>query len=217
MKKNVKKTIAIILTLVTIMSATSALAYAKDSANMNSPVLPENNITAYSGEAQTPDIVLKNAGTELIYGTDYDLAYENNVEVGMATVIITFKGNYTGERTVNFNIIAKTLDTKDVSFTDIDNQTYTGGEIKPQPTITYNGVTLEKDKDYTLSYENNINTGIGKINVNFIGNYNGTASTTFQINAKTVDESNISISNIPDQAYTGNEIKPEPTVTDTSH
>ena len=52
--------------------------------------------------------------------------------------------------------------------------------------------------------------------MDFIGKYIGTASTEFEITAKEVSESNITISPISDQIYTGKEIKPEPVITDIS-
>ena len=60
-------------------------------------------------------------------------------------------------------------------------QTYTGSAITPTPTIKYGDVTLVKDKDYNLTYTDNVNVGKAKINVSFIGNYSGSATTNFDI------------------------------------
>ncbi|MCI8404320.1 MAG: hypothetical protein HFE49_05405 [Clostridia bacterium] len=202
---HIKKIIAMVLAVTTVASAT---VFAEPTEG--------NTPTAYTGTEIKPDVSVESNGSTLVKGTDYELTYENNINVGTATVKVTFKGNYEGERTVNFNIIAKTLSESDVVFAEIEKQTYTGGEVKPEPTITYGDVTLEKDKDYTLTYENNINVGKGKVIVTFIGNYTGTASSEFDITAKAVTESNIKISPIADQLYTGSEIKPEPVITEIS-
>ena len=79
-------------------------------------------------------------------------------------------------------------------------------------------MTLEKDKDYTLSYENNVNVGQATVKVTFIGNYSGDASTTFEIISRVItdDDTTIVVSPIADQTYTGKEIKPEPVITDTT-
>ena len=37
-------------------------------------------------------------GTPLTAGRDYDVTYENNVDAGTATVVITGKGNYEGSK-----------------------------------------------------------------------------------------------------------------------
>lgn len=208
MKKNIKKLTSIILSLSIIASAVTVFAENEES-------LMSVEYNQESGAE--PAIQLYSSGTQLMEGTDYDLTYENNVNVGTATVTVTFKGNYTGKKTVKFNITAKSLSVNDVVFADVEKQTYTGSEITPEPVITYNDVTLEKGKDYELTYENNINVGMGTVNVTFKGNYSGTASTTFEITAKTVtDSTDIEISVIPDQTYTGKEITPDVNVADKS-
>lgn len=208
MKKNIKKFTSIILSLSIIASAVTVFAENEES-------LMSVEYNQESGAE--PAIQLYSSGTQLTEGTDYDLTYENNINVGTATVTITFKGNYTGKKTVNFNITAKSLSVNDVVFADIEKQTYTGSAITPEPVITYNDVTLEKGKDYELTYENNINVGMGTVNVTFKGNYSGTASATFEITAKTVtDSTDIEISVIPDQTYTGKEITPDVNVADKS-
>lgn len=201
--KNIKKIIAMVLAVATV-SATTVFAEPTEGGRIPA---------AYTGEEITPDVSVKSGGSTLVKGTDYELTYENNINVGTATVIVTFKGNYSGERTVNFNIVAKTLSESDVTFSEIEKQVCTGGAITPEPTITYGDITLEKDKDYTLTYENNTAVGTGKINVTFIGNYTGTTSTEFEIEAKELTADDVLFSKIDTQTYTGGEIKPEPTIT----
>lgn len=170
----------------------------------------------YTGSEIKPEPVITYGDVTLVKDRDYTLTYSDNVNVGTATILVTFIGNFEGTASNTFEIVPDELSTEDVSFTKIDNQTYTGSELIPEPSITYHGVTLEQGKDYTLSYEDNINAGTATINVTFTGNYSGSAETTFEIVAKSADESNITISAIPDQTYTGAEITPEPTVTDMS-
>lgn len=57
----------------------------------------------YDGSEKKPGIVFE--GLEnLVEGEDYTLKYENNVEVGEATIIIKGKGDYTGKVKKTFNI-----------------------------------------------------------------------------------------------------------------
>lgn len=210
MKKVYKSILAATIALSTTMSIVTGFA-----ANNDKEKNQENNsaITYNAGNEIKPDVqVLSDNGTQLTKGVDYDLSYENNVNVGKATVNITFKGNYTGTRSVNFNIIAKALSNDLVDISETTAQTYTGSEITPTPTIKFGDVTLVKDKDYTLSYEDNVNAGKAKINVSFIGNYSGTASTTFDIIADVLNQEKVSISEIAKQTYTGKEITPAPTI-----
>lgn len=65
--------------------------------------------------------------------------------------------------------------------------TYTGSEIKPEPVVTYNGITLVKDQDYKLSYVANKDVGRGALAVSGIGQYTGDVILYFTI--KAVDSS----------------------------
>ena len=208
MKKVYKSILAATIALSTTMSIVTGFA-----ANNDKEKNQENNsaITYNAGNEIKPDVqVLSDNGTQLTKGVDYDLSYENNVNVGKATVNITFKGNYTGTRSVNFNIIAKALSNDLVDISETTAQTYTGSEITP--TIKFGDVTLVKDKDYTLSYEDNVNAGKAKINVSFIGNYSGTATSSFDIIPDVLNQEKVSISETTAQTYTGSAITPTPTI-----
>ncbi|MBR3327345.1 MAG: BspA family leucine-rich repeat surface protein, partial [Atopobiaceae bacterium] len=58
---------------------------------------------------------------------------------------------------------------------------YTGDELKPEPTVTYNGTTLEKGTDYELSYANNENVGTATVTITGKNKYPGKATGTFKI------------------------------------
>ncbi len=62
---------------------------------------------AYTGKEIKPEPVVKVQGEELVYGTDYTLAYKNNVSVGKATITIKGINDYQDipERTAHFNIV----------------------------------------------------------------------------------------------------------------
>ena len=64
-----------------------------------------------------PSLVKVYDGDKEISPDNYDVTYENNVEPGKATVIITFKNNYIGELTTSFNITEK-LYTVSISVTN---------------------------------------------------------------------------------------------------
>ena len=207
MKKMNKKMLAVLFAAITAMSVITGFAADKEKTMDNSV------ITYNAGEAITPDVkVLSDTGVQLENGTDYDLSYENNINVGTATVHITFKGNYTGARTTHFNIVAQPLTNDTVDFDRIEPQTYTGKAITPMPVIKYGEVTLIKDKDYTLSYQDNVNVGTAKISVSFIGNYSGSANTTFEITPDILNNDKVNISETTAQTYTGEAITPTPVI-----
>ncbi len=58
---------------------------------------------------------------------------------------------------------------------------YTGQALTPEPTVTLNDVTLVRDRDYTVTYSNNVDVGTAGISVTGTGNYTGTAQGSFRI------------------------------------
>ena len=62
---------------------------------------------------------------------------------------------------------------------------YTGKALKPAVTVTYNGTTLVKGTDYSVSYSNNKEPGTAAVKVTGQGSYSGSLSKTFQITALT--------------------------------
>ncbi|WP_099467931.1 fibronectin type III domain-containing protein [Konateibacter massiliensis] len=64
---------------------------------------------AYSGSEVKPSITLTVNNRTLINGTDYDLSYSNNINLGTATVTATGKGNYTGSISKTFKISIATV------------------------------------------------------------------------------------------------------------
>lgn len=58
---------------------------------------------------------------------------------------------------------------------------YTGEAITPAVTVTYNGAVLTENKDYTVSYSDNVNAGFAKVYVTGIGDFKGTVTKDFTI------------------------------------
>ena len=63
----------------------------------------------------------------------------------------------------------------------IPNQTYTGKAIKPTLKVTYDGKTLKRGTDYTLTYSNNTNVGTAKCTLKGKGDFTGTKTVSFKI------------------------------------
>jgi len=59
----------------------------------------------HTGKAITPIPVAYYEKTELVFTKDFSLTYKNNIEVGVATVILHGKGRFTGSNERKFNII----------------------------------------------------------------------------------------------------------------
>ena len=63
----------------------------------------ENRV--HNGEEQTLDLVVIDGDNVLTEGSDYTVSYENNINVGIATVTVTGISNYTGTISENFPIL----------------------------------------------------------------------------------------------------------------
>lgn len=70
------------------------------------------------------------------------------------------------------------------SIDSIETQYYTGNAICPEIRLTYNGVKLRQDKDYSLSYTDNTKPGVATVKITGMGNYTGTRTVSYNISAK---------------------------------
>lgn len=61
----------------------------------------------YTGAECKPEVTITVDGKKLTLGTDFAVTYRNNIETGLATVVMTGQGNYTGSRTATFKILPK--------------------------------------------------------------------------------------------------------------
>ncbi len=133
----------------------------------------------YDGKAKAPTVTVKDGTTTLTAGTDYEVVYANNTDVGTAKVTINGKGNYTGTVEKTFQIKAASLSKATVTLAQT-SVTYTGAAQTPAAAVTLNGKTLST-ADYTVAYQNNTNAGTAKVTVTGKGNYTGTATAAFTI------------------------------------
>ena len=134
---------------------------------------------AYDGKAKTPSVTVKVGGKTLKNDTDYTVSYSNNTKVGTAKVTITGKGNYTGSVSKTY-IIKNNF--KKATVSGISTKAFTGKNITQSITVKYNGKTLKKGTDYTVSYSSNKNIGTATVKVAGKGSYTGTITKTFKIN-----------------------------------
>ena len=137
------------------------------------------SIYAYDGKAKTPSVNVKVNGKTLKKDTDYTVSYSNNTKVGTAKVTITGKGNYTGSVSKTYSI---KNNFKKATVSGISTKAFTGKNITQSITVKYNGKTLKKGTDYTVSYSNNKNIGTATVKITGKGSYTGTITKTFKIN-----------------------------------
>ena len=163
----------------------------------------------YSIGTVHPEPKLTYNGTVLKAGTDYEITgYSDNQDVTTNAVIhIMGKGNFTGNRDITFKISKR--DINDCDIVELSDAEYTGSTVTPKIRITVNGMELTKGKHYKLSTDSYL-PGTRKLTITGIGSFTGTRTVSFKIKKKSV--SSLTIDPIPDQIFTGSEIKPSVTV-----
>lgn len=128
---------------------------------------------SYNGSEQETPVTV--SGDRLYKaGVDYDIQYENNIEVGPATARVFFvdgKTPYTGEISKTYQIITNKL--SGVSVNALKSFAYTGEEIRPEKsdikvTDAATGTEL-KSEDYEIAWTNNTESGNASANVTLTG------------------------------------------------
>ncbi len=166
----------------------------------------------YDVSGNKPKPTLYYGETALVEGKDYEITgYSgNNTATTNAKINIAGKGNFTGKRTVVFEIKAADLST--CKMAPVSDAVYTGSAIIPDITISQNGKALTKSTHYTVSCTNNINVGTATLTITGKGGFTGSLSATFKIKAKSI--SSIPVTPVGQIVYTGSAIKPVLTLKD---
>ena len=92
---------------------------------------------------------------------------------------------------------------------------YTGSEVTPEVTITHSGKILVKDRDFTVTYHNNIEPSSYYnspwVGIDGIGNYQGYVTKSFTINRADISSCTVTLSD-ESLTYTGSSLRPTVTV-----
>ncbi|MDY4593072.1 MAG: hypothetical protein SO434_06710 [Eubacteriales bacterium] len=104
---------------------------------------------------------------------------------------LTATGNYKGSLIIPFTILPYNVQNLFVELKQYDYYTYDGNEKTISKAQAYfnEWVDLEQgeDKDYTISYSNNVNAGDATYTITGYGNYQGEYSDTFYISKAKID------------------------------
>ena len=171
----------------------------------------EKNIV-YDGKEKKPKArVVLNGVT--VPESSYTLKYSNNVKAGTATIVAAAKSGderYSKTAKGTFTIAQADISTADFTFADSDNKSntspqysYTGADIKPEPGIKVDSLTLTKNTDFTYSYSNNKAIGTqAVVTVTGKGNFTGTASMNFEITQGDITKATVTAT--PSSTFTYN-------------
>ncbi len=170
----------------------------------------ENQV--YTGTVVEPQVKVyaskqeQKLGNSLMEESDYTVSYSANDKAGTAKIVITGKGIYGGTKSFSFKIVSKKLDETDSGLQEQrilveleqDGLIYTGSALKPAVKVSFGERTLIEGKDYTVSYQNNINVPASGVSdgkrpcviVKGKGSYTGSVKKYFAIIPKTMSEEN---------------------------
>ena len=171
----------------------------------------EKNIV-YDGKEKKPKATVSLHGVT-VPESSYTLKYSNNVKAGTANITAAAKSGderYSGVAKGTFTIAQADLSTADFTFADSDNKSntspqysYTGADIKPEPGIKVDSLTLTKNTDFTYSYSNNKAIGTqAAVTVTGKGNFTGTASMNFEITQGDITKATVTAT--PSSTFTYN-------------
>ena len=134
----------------------------------------------YTGKAIKPNPAVKYGNTTLKKGTDYTVSYAANTKKGTAKLTIKGKGKYGGSKVITYKIAAAKISKATVSGLK-SYKKYTGKATAQAVTLKFNGKTLKKGTDYTISYKNNVNVGTAQLIIKGKGNFAGTLTKKYKI------------------------------------
>lgn len=132
-------------------------------------------ITAFPAE-----ITLDNKDAVEAARTAYD-AYIEKYGKEAASKVANYVKLLEAEKTILKLQLKDFLNLKNATISNIPDSIYTGNSLMPKVTVALNGATLVKDRDYKVSYANNVSVGTATVKIEGIGVYNGEASKTFSI------------------------------------
>ena len=128
----------------------------------------------YTGKAQTPAATVTLEGYGEITGTWSEVVNVDDVAT------FTANGNYTGTVSAPTGMTPAEL-TQPVVEGLVESYEYTGSTIEPKVTVKNGDTMLVEGVDYTVTYSDNVEAGVGTVLITFIGNYSGTLTLTFEI------------------------------------
>ena len=189
-----------------------------DLTNINDLEIAAIDSQTYAGAAITPGVTITDGDKQLAAGTNYTVAYKDNINVGTATATITGIGLYTGSVEKTFQI--NKAKAPKIIWPTASSITY--GQMLADSTLT------SADAHGTFDWEDKtIAPEVGAHGYNVIytpsdtENYDYTDVTRIQQVSITVTAKNIAdesiAATIPEQTYTGEARTPEVAVTDGAH
>ena len=174
----------------------------------------------FTGKAVKTEFAIQNETYTLEEGTDYTVEYSSNLHAGTGRIKVTGIGSYSGKRELTFQILPADMgEAYEAGNANIDYTSlyaWTGEAVNVEPyAVAVNGTFLLKGRDYRVEYTDASGTmtayvkdaGSYTMILEGINDYKGTIELPVKV-TKDMALSDVTVSVIPMQTYTGIEICP---------
>lgn len=121
--------------------------------------------------------------THTLKDSEFDVTCDREIkDAGTYTIVVTGKNGFCGSLELSLTVTPKNVNDTSIIVEDIPNQPYTDGSaVRPTVTVKDTGVTLTENTDYTVSYQNNAQSGKATVVITGINNYAGSREEYFYI------------------------------------
>ena len=160
--------------------ATASVEYAIEARDIAGATVGAFAPMTYTGKAQTPMATVTLDGFGEVTGAWSEVVNVDDVATFVA------EGNYIGTISVPTGMAPAALSDPMVEGV-VDTYEYTGYTIEPEVIVMNGDTVLIEDVDYTVTYSDNVEAGVGTVLITFIGNYSGTLTLTFAIIDTAID------------------------------
>lgn len=158
----------------------------------------------YDGSEKKPSVTVRCGEKILQEGTEYSIQYPSNLaSAGVKKITVTGKGNYSGTKSAEYEIVTTTITNVKLSQSVY---TYDGDTKKPEIVVQSGSKTLVEGTDYAIQWPSDlVNAGTKKVAVTGVGKYSGMAEAEFSIKPASITSVSCEQNNV---TYDGKQKRP---------
>ena len=149
----------------------------------NAVITLSENPTYNGDEKQIGILSVQVDGLTATYGS---VTGDKGTDAGTYVVQLCGTGNFVGTAEKSWSILP--CDLSDAVFAHVEDSNFCDSFITPKPVVTYGEKILIEGTDFVYTYENNKYVGIGTVNVEGKGNYQGSADVGADFNINPITD-----------------------------
>ena len=167
----------------------------------------DQDIYMYDGSKKQPTVTVRSGTSQLTEGADYTITWPTDLaSIGKKEIVVTGKGNYTGELKATYEIIASSTFRVTLGQSQF---TFDGKQKRPIIAVRAEDKELVEGVDYTISWPHDlVNVGKKDVTLIGIGSYSGAQKATYEITPAA-----ISVIALDESRHTHDGTAKKPTVT----